>query len=366
MSVASSGKNSWVKSNYEMLILVVVLVALLVSTVLLVLKIRAEKGKIAEMQNAVTSGGATAEAIDLTKYQAMLDELRADIPATMFSNRMFISEKRVACIGCEKPISYNAEVCPFCGMVQPGGGDDMDGDGMPDNYEDEHGFNSNNPDDADLDADNDGFTNVEEFRAETNPRDKTDRPPWPAKLRVVRLRKVPFVLRFNSVQEVRPGIKSFQLNLRTLKKTYFVNVGDVINDKQNNVMGIKILEFLPKAEKGPTLIVEKDSRKLPLVKDKPVTENDIVVYIIFLINNEKFKLKMGETMELRGDTYKVVDIMPDYVLLRDIKSGEESKVSKLSEQERDEIRGKLAPSAVERSIGFVPKSNRMNERRAVR
>jgi hypothetical protein len=46
---------------------------------------------------------------------------------------------------------------------------DADFDGMPDNYELSNGFDPNNPEDADEDADSDGLTNLEEFIAGTLP-----------------------------------------------------------------------------------------------------------------------------------------------------------------------------------------------------
>jgi hypothetical protein len=47
---------------------------------------------------------------------------------------------------------------------------DSDHDGMPDDWEDQHNFNSNNPSDGPQDADGDGYTNIEEYLNHTNPR----------------------------------------------------------------------------------------------------------------------------------------------------------------------------------------------------
>lgn len=51
---------------------------------------------------------------------------------------------------------------------------DNDGDGMPDAWEMMHGLDPNNNNDSATDADEDGFTNVEEFLNGTNPQERID------------------------------------------------------------------------------------------------------------------------------------------------------------------------------------------------
>jgi hypothetical protein len=48
---------------------------------------------------------------------------------------------------------------------------DRDGDGMPDDWEVQHGLNPDNASDAATDADGDGYTNLQEYLAGTDPRD---------------------------------------------------------------------------------------------------------------------------------------------------------------------------------------------------
>ncbi|MFT3787580.1 MAG: hypothetical protein QM770_15675 [Tepidisphaeraceae bacterium] len=51
---------------------------------------------------------------------------------------------------------------------------DADHDGLPDAYESKHGLNANDPNDAALDTDGDGYTNIEEFINGTDPTAKVD------------------------------------------------------------------------------------------------------------------------------------------------------------------------------------------------
>jgi hypothetical protein len=48
--------------------------------------------------------------------------------------------------------------------------DDKDNDGMPDWWEEKYGFDPEDPDDAEEDQDDDGFTNVREYQLNHNPR----------------------------------------------------------------------------------------------------------------------------------------------------------------------------------------------------
>ena len=96
-------------------------------------------------------------------------------------------EGRKACIspdgqkaGCGRLIPSNLENCPYCGVRQTKEIKvvlDTDGDGLLDEYERTHGLDVAN-DDASADKDGDGFTNMEEFVAKTNPADALSHPDY--------------------------------------------------------------------------------------------------------------------------------------------------------------------------------------------
>ena len=67
------------------------------------------------------------------------------------------------------PVNWTAAT-PNPGAGAIIGDPDTDHDGMPDAWEDANGFNRNNPNDAALDADSDGMTNLQEYIAGTDPR----------------------------------------------------------------------------------------------------------------------------------------------------------------------------------------------------
>ncbi len=345
MSQAPRGKNDWFRDHYEKVILLVALVALLFSCVLLVQRIQSDKDSAKPSLARIGWKGSPIAPKDTVPFDDILAKARATasdplkVPA-----RTTVSERRVACVKCGRPIPYEAIECPFCLAAQPEIVDikklDTDGDGIPDQVELDWGLDAQNPADAAGDLDADGFSNLEEFSAspQTDPKNPGSMPDPIVKLRVAAIRAVPFYLRFVGTQQMPDGSTRFQLNLQTLERTYFAKLGDVI-------LNYKVDAYDPQGQMGETLTMvrQSDKRSIDLVKGKPVTQQELAIMFVFLVDRSRLPVqRLNDVFALRGAEYKVVDIRRENVVIQNVKTGEKVAVPLLSSEERAAASGRPA------------------------
>lgn len=346
MSQAPRGKNDWIRDHYEKAILLVALVALLFSCVWLTQQIQADKDSAKPGLARIGWRGTPVAPKDTVPFDAVLAAARLEATnALSVAERTTISERRVACVKCGKPIPYDAIECPFCLAVQPAIVDiktlDTDDDGIPDQVELAWGLNPLDPSDAAGDLDNDGFTNLEEFKAKTDPKDPGDFPDPIVKLRVAGIRAVPFYLRFVSTSTFGDGTVRFQLNLQTLERTYFTKIGDA-------VLGYKVDQYDPKGPGGETLAMvrQSDQRSVVLVKGRPVTEQELAILFVYLVDRSRLPVqRLNDVFPLRGVEYKVVDIRRENVVIQNMKTGGKVTVPLWSPEERAAMLGQSAPAS---------------------
>ena len=341
MSQAPRGKHDWIRDHYEKAILMVVLLALFVSCVLLVQQIQTDKETAALNLSRISWKGSVVSLKDTLPFEKVLEEARVAATSDMTRNpRTTISELRVACVKCGRPIPYEAVECPFCLGVQPPIVNidtlDTDKDGIPDKTELALGMNPQDPADAVGDLDNDGFSNLEEHSAETDPKNPSSLPDPIVKLRVAGIKPVPFYLRFVSTSLFGDGSIRFQLNLQTLERTYFVKLGDV-------VLGYKVEKYEPEAKGGETLTMvrQSDKRNVVLVKGRPVTEQELAIRFAFLVDRSLLPVqRLNDVFTLRGVEYKVVDISHGNVIIQGVKTGQKVTVPMMSSEERSSASGR--------------------------
>lgn len=184
--------------QYDRLTAVAVLAILLVSLLYLILA-GLQQQKVVEQYDADLElrqpSGTQLTPADLTTDDALLAAVAEPAKSALLAVRadadapnLFTPARRFLCVKCAYPIPWQAEACPFCKTEQPKektidlSSIDSDGDTMPDQWETAHKLNPQDPNDADLDADNDGFTNLEEFQAKTDPNDPKSHPGYETRM----------------------------------------------------------------------------------------------------------------------------------------------------------------------------------------
>jgi len=335
VSAISETRSGWLKQYYDKVMLVLLLAGLLASAAILWRRI--EEGR----QLLVTSGEEHAPSrdqfvtpLDEAAMQTRLAGLRTPFEVKPRAQRLFVSETRTTCLKCGKPVGMMDLTCPFCGFTEEGGGDpakrDSDGDGMPDLWEERYSLNPMNPDDAHLDSDGDGFTNVEEFLAGTDPRDPSSMPELISKLRMSdRPVRETLRIRFEAVQELLPGQKSFQLNVGN--RTYFKRIGDSIPEE-----GVQLLAY---NEDERTLRIRQGARELDLRMGVNQSGGDFIARFLLLVDRDRrpFTVKVGQEFKVRDASYRLIEITPDEMArVAAVAGGKEYLVPMITEREKSD------------------------------
>jgi len=333
---------AWVKLACDKIVLFAALFGLLLSLILLIMLVDRERKKLeglSHTQQQSRNLSQAARLLDMTLLDEGIEALQAPEQIPAWSNRLMVAELRVRCVKCLRPIPADTDVCPFrnCGEKQPAvatpGKKDADFDGMPDEWELKHGLNLN-VDDARQDVDNDGFANLEEFQAGSNPGDAGAHPSYASKLRVIAIGRTFMPLSFQGVQRLSTNDVRFLLVNKRLQRDTYAKMGETVD-------GYKVVKYEEKkikVRKGGTFDVEEDVSVLTVSKDNkmvPLTINrvnqgEIGANLIFLVDQTKMVVKLGDVIKLKNNSYKIIDIKKDSVILTDINTGMEMPVQSFS------------------------------------
>ncbi len=338
---------AWVKVAFDKIILFVALFGLLLSLILLILMVGRERKKLENLsKNQEQSHNLvqTARLLEMTFLDEGVEALQTPMQIPAWSNRLMVAELRVRCVRCGRPIPVDADMCPFrnCGAQQPAllkaKIKDSDLDELPDEWELKYGLNPN-ADDALQDEDGDGFTNLEEYQAGSNPCDADAHPSFAEKLRVIKIGRTPMPLSFQGVQRLSTNDVRFLLKNRQLRRDRYAKMGDTVD-------GYKLVGFEPKKIRvkkgGGTFEVDEDVSVLKVSRDNkviPLTINrenqgEIGAILIFLVDQTKMVVKLGDVIKLKNNSYKIIDIKKDTVILADINTGMEMPVQPFSEADK--------------------------------
>jgi hypothetical protein len=185
--------------------------------------------------------------------------------------------------------------------------------------------------DADVlkqDPDDDGFTNLDEWLARTNPMDQSVHPEYVTKLKMKSFVSQPFRMVFASWVG-----DTYAINAIDLKgPTQFLKVGDIIRGTE-----FKIVKFSEKSALNrfgtivdvSELLLEHKTTKdqLTLIKEKTAISPESVANLIYgwgpvrefsVRKDQEFSLPPHEEIK-----YKLIDVQPDKALIIDTRKPEE-------------------------------------------
>ena len=206
--------------------------------------------------------------------------------------------------------------------------DDSDGDGLPDKWELQYGLNPKDPTDAKGDVDTDGFTNLEEYQAGTDPLNPKSRPTYAKKLYTAEVVSVPLGLRlkhFGNAGENIP-LENWDIQIETLRKNgrvlkqHFKSLGsnntivvnkrtyiidavqkDFVTEGQERINRSRIVlyEYDPKTKKKESLQIIGELGKSIVDPRKQIT-------LYFTVDEKEQKGFVGDTIEF-GDERRGID-----------------------------------------------------------
>ena len=188
------------------------------------------------------------------------------------------SDKRVFCQNkaCGKPMPGALKECPFCHELQAEPEKvetDTDKDGLPNEWELKYGLNPADASDAGADADNDGYTNAEEYELRTDPTDPDSHPDYFECFRIggpLKQTTLPFV--FNAANPIRDGKFRYTFILRGKKSAAGTsNKVMVLEGEEVGQTGYTVGAYAPK-----TVKVAIEGSKTGAMKERDVSTIEVI------------------------------------------------------------------------------------------
>ena len=310
------------------------------------------------------TGAVKVEKVSLAPFETVFDRVKApqrigEIAKTRES--FLASGFRVFCVdaetgkGCGRPIEFGLEKCPYpdCGAKQKKDEKptiDQDGDGLPDEWEKQYGLNPADPSDASGDLDNDGFTNMEEFEAGTDPSDSASHPDYLDSLKLVLPFKQTFTsLMFTGARKTPAGMKydfrDPKHKTDTDRGNYYVLEGQKIGKTgftmkscETKVREIKMGGGMTRKEeyKIATVVRDRDSKVIQIRENSQKTPTDEQATLVYDRGGTKeFNVVKGQVIELNGSKYKIVNLVYDAkakkgsVLVQNLSTGKNRSIESL-------------------------------------
>jgi len=300
----------WIKENYDKLALGVLALLLLACSAFILKNVAGFDATFAGVRGEVAKSTKIAAA-DVAPIEAALAKVAQPVlwkqKGTLFVSRPYLLKEGV--------------------LVDPLAGSDSSQlyPPVPNKWIMDNGLDIQDSSVLEQDPDDDGFSNLDEFNAQSDPRDKASHPAYLTKLKLVRIVQKPFRLLFASYTD-----GDFAINTLDVKQpTQFLKVGDQIAGTPYKITG-----FEAKKEINPSTGAEKDvseltientetGKKIVLVVNVIVNSPDSFALFNYEWNKTQFQKKKDEEFILEPETdvtYKLIDIESGQAVLENLKT----------------------------------------------
>ena len=192
---------------------------------------------------------------------------------------------------------------------------------VPNEWLEEFGLPITEADVLTQDADTDGFTNLDEWEAHTNPTDQQSRPPYTFKLKLRSFAQEAFPLIFSSSVSDTYAIN----NVDPSKPTQFLHIGEIVAGTKYKLTGYT--EKFDKDKYGTTIDVSEltleqaDTHdQVTLIKEKRATSPESVANFLYTWNGaeEAFSVKKDQEFSLKPQddiSYRLLDVQPEKAII---------------------------------------------------
>ncbi len=183
----------------------------------------------------------------------------------------------------------------------------------------------------DQDPDEDRFSNLEEYLAGSDPREKNSVPPYYTKLRLARFISRPFRLIFTGSPD---DGQTFTVNTRERGgRTRFVQVGQMIEGTPYKVISYeKKSDIKNEIEIDASLLRIENTQtgqQIALVANQEANDPTSFGEFLYVYDNSKFTVKKDDEFALSPEPerkYKLIDISDQEALIQDQQSREQYKI----------------------------------------
>lgn len=334
MAYTKKGLGPTLQRNYDKLIFAVAILILIASVTVLFTsesKIQSESERFeAKIQEALNGEHPDLKPTETNAFAKAFASF--ETPFLLTTNRAFlVAQERVRCVKCSRPILFEADKCTHCGEPQPSDdgrrpGGDTDEDGIPDEFEEKYAFlNPVDPTDAGQDYDGDGFSNLEEYQAGTDPSDPASHPSLVAFLRVRSMEeaRIAYSLK-GSVNAGGNAGRKFQIKNTRTGQDIMTRLEEAINDPKVPDGGAqyKILSAEEKTEERDsptgrrkvnfyTLTISNGTTQYTLVEGEPFgTSGECTLTFICArgANQSEIKTHSKQKFTFDGETFTVLKV----------------------------------------------------------